>query len=86
VVAIQGILGAIAHVWWYEGVHQVGASRAAIFLNLQPVVGVLLAWLMLGETIEPAEIVGGIAVLAGVGLTTRTGQRATRAAPPRPTS
>ena len=63
-----------------------GASRAAIFLNLQPVVGVLLSWLLLGETIEPAEIVGGIAVLSGVGLTTRAGQRATRAALPRPTS
>lgn len=82
VVAIQGILGAIAHVWWYEGVHRVGASRAAIFMNLQPVVGVVLAWVMLGETIEPAEIVGGLAVLAGVGLTTRVGQRA--APPPRP--
>jgi len=82
VVAIQGILGAIAHVWWYEGVHRVGASRAAIFMNLQPVVGVVLAWGMLGETIEPAEIVGGLAVLAGVGLTTRVGQRATPAARP----
>jgi drug/metabolite transporter (DMT)-like permease len=82
VVAIQGVLGAIAHVWWYEGVHRVGASRAAIFMNLQPVVGVVLAWVMLGETIEPAEIVGGLAVLAGVGLTTRVGQRATPAARP----
>src|SRR6185503_11797790 len=63
VVAIQGILGAIAHVWWYEGVHRVGASRAGIFMNLQPVVGVVLAWVMLGETIEPAEIVGGLARL-----------------------
>lgn len=84
VVAIQGILGAIAHVWWYEGVHRVGASRAAIFMNLQPVVGVVLAWLLLGETIEPAEIVGGLAVLAGVGLTTRAGQRAVAAARPAP--
>jgi drug/metabolite transporter (DMT)-like permease len=82
VVAIQGILGAIAHVWWYEGVHRVGASRAAIFMNLQPVVGVVLAWVMLGETIEPAEIVGGLAVLAGVALTTRMGQRV--APPARP--
>jgi len=86
VVAVQGILGAIAHVWWYEGVHRVGASRAGIFLNLQPLVGVLLAWLMLGETIGPAEIVGGLAVIAGVGLTTRLGQRATPAAPTRPAS
>lgn len=82
VVAIQGILGAIAHVWWYEGVHRVGASRAGIFMNLQPVVGVVLAWVMLGETIEPAEIVGGLAVLAGVGLTTRVGPRAGPAARP----
>jgi drug/metabolite transporter (DMT)-like permease len=65
------MLGAVAHVWWYEGVHQVGASRAGIFMNLQPVVGVILAWIILGETIEPAEILGGLAVLAGVGMTTR---------------
>ena len=84
VVAIQGILGAIAHVWWYEGVHRVGASRAAIFMNLQPVVGVVLAWVMLGETIEPAEIAGGFAVLAGVGLTTQGGPRTPPAARPAP--
>ena len=71
VVVLQAMLGAVAHVWWYEGVHQVGASRAGIFMNLQPVVGVVLAWIILGETIEPAEILGGLAVLAGVGMTTR---------------
>ena len=69
VVAAQAVLGAVAHVWWYEGVHRVGASRAAIFMNLQPVVGVILAWLLLGETIEAAEVIGGLAVLAGVWLT-----------------
>lgn len=69
VVAGQAVLGAVAHVWWYEGVHQVGASRAAIFMNLQPVVGVILAWGLLGETVEAAEILGGLAVLAGVWLT-----------------
>jgi drug/metabolite transporter (DMT)-like permease len=71
VVMLQAVLGAVAHVWWYEGVHQVGASRAGIFMNLQPVVGVVLAWIILGESIEPAEILGGLAVLAGVGMTTR---------------
>lgn len=71
VVAIQGILGAIAHVWWYEGVHRVGASRAGIFMNLQPVVGVVLAWAMLREAVEWPEIVGGALVLLGVALTTQ---------------
>lgn len=71
VVLYQAILGAVAHVWWYEGVRAVGASRAAIFLNFQPVVGLLLAAVMLGETIEWPEVVGGIAILAGVALVTR---------------
>jgi drug/metabolite transporter (DMT)-like permease len=69
VVTGQAVLGAVAHVWWYEGVHQVGASRAAIFMNLQPLVGVVLAWGLLGEKVEAAEILGGLAVLAGVWLT-----------------
>jgi drug/metabolite transporter (DMT)-like permease len=49
----------------------VGPSRAAIFLNLQPVVGVLLAWAMLHEAIAWPEVAGGLLVLLGVALTTR---------------
>ena len=71
IVGYQAILGSIAHVWWYEAVHLVGPSRSAVFLNLQPVVGVLLAWAMLGERIGLTGILGGAAVLAGVAFTTR---------------
>jgi drug/metabolite transporter (DMT)-like permease len=71
VVGYQAFLGAVAHVWWYEGVRAVGPSRSAIFMNLQPVVGVLLAWAMLGEEIGWPELLGGAAVLWGVWLTTR---------------
>ena len=79
VVLYQALLGAVAHVWWYEGVKAVGPSRAAVFLNLQPIVGVLLAWVMVGETIEWPEVGGGALVLLGVALTTRA-----PAAPPGP--
>jgi drug/metabolite transporter (DMT)-like permease len=72
VVLYQAILGALAHVWWYEGVKAVGPSRSAIFMNFQPVVGVLLAAALLGETITLAQVLGGLAVLVGVALTTRT--------------
>ena len=41
------------------------------FMNLQPVVGVLLAWAMLGERIGASGLLGGAAVLGGVALTTR---------------
>jgi drug/metabolite transporter (DMT)-like permease len=71
VVLYQAFLGAVAHVWWYEGVKAVGPSRAAIFMNLQPIVGVLLAWVMLHEAIEWPEVVGGALVLLGVALTTQ---------------
>jgi len=70
VVFYQAFLGAVAHVWWYEGVKAVGPSRAAIFMNLQPIVGVALAWVLVGEAIEWPEVAGGALVLLGVALTT----------------
>ncbi len=71
VVGYQAILGSVAHVWWYEAVRALGPSRSAVFLNLQPVVGVLLAWIMLGERIGGLALVGGAAILTGVALTSR---------------
>jgi drug/metabolite transporter (DMT)-like permease len=71
VIVYQAILGAVAHVWWYRAVQVVGPSRSAIFMNLQPIVGVLLAATLLGEQTSPWQMVGGALVLAGVALTTR---------------
>ncbi len=70
VVFYQGVLGAIAHVWWYRAVHVVGPSRAATFMNLQPVVGVALAAALLAERVGPWDVLGGLRVLLGVALTT----------------
>ena len=47
-----------------------GPSRAAIFMNLQPMVGLLLAWVLVGEAIGWPEVAGGALVLLGVALTT----------------
>jgi drug/metabolite transporter (DMT)-like permease len=71
VVFFQGLLGAVAHIWWYEAVHVVGPSQAAIFTNLQPIVGIVLAPLLLGERITIWQVAGTLLVLAGVALTTR---------------
>lgn len=71
VVVYQSVLGAVAHVWWYRAVEVVGPSRSAIFLNLQPLVGVALAGALLREPIGLWQILGTASVLAGVGLTTR---------------
>ena len=71
IVFYQGILGAVAHIWWYEAVLVVGPSQAAIFTNLQPIIGIVLAPLLLGERIGIWHVIGTLFVLAGVGLTTR---------------
>ncbi len=75
VIVYQAILGAVAHVWWYRAVEVVGPSPAAVFMNLQSVVGVALAAILLAEGVGPWQIAGGLLVLVGVGLTTELGLR-----------
>jgi drug/metabolite transporter (DMT)-like permease len=70
-IVYQGILGAVAHVWWYRAVQVVGPSRSATFMNLQPIVGLLLAATLLGERVSPWQLAGGVLVLGGVALATR---------------
>jgi drug/metabolite transporter (DMT)-like permease len=71
-VAAVGYLGlvgtAVAFVWFYEGVKQVGAARAAVFTNLVPVFGVALAVAVLDEPLLASMVVGGLVALAGVSL------------------
>jgi drug/metabolite transporter (DMT)-like permease len=56
----------VGFVWWYDGVAELGAARAAAFVNLVPLFGVLLAAVILSETVGPAKIAGGILIVAGV--------------------
>jgi drug/metabolite transporter (DMT)-like permease len=54
-----------------HGVHTVGVSRTVVFVYLIPVVTAALSALLLGESLLPAQVIGGAAVLAGVYVTTR---------------
>ena len=44
------------------------AARASVFLNGIPVVTAVTAWLVLGETLVPLQIAGGVLVVAGVSI------------------
>jgi drug/metabolite transporter (DMT)-like permease len=68
VVLYQALVGAVAHVWWYRAVEVVGPSRSAVFMNLQPLMGLALAALLVGEGIGPWHLLGCLFVLAGVAL------------------
>lgn len=58
----------VAYLWWYEGVHAIGSSRAAVFVNLVPVFVMILS-IFQGHWPNTAQVAGALLVLAGVYLT-----------------
>jgi drug/metabolite transporter (DMT)-like permease len=57
-----------AFVLWGRGLQRLGASRAAVFINLVPVFTVAMAVLFLGERTTVWQVVGMVIVLGGVYL------------------
>lgn len=57
-------------VFWIKGVCLIGPSRASIFMNLMPIFTLFFAFLLLGETINLHQLIGGVFVIAGVYVTT----------------
>ncbi len=61
----------LAFVWFYKGVHAIGAARASQFINLVPVSGVFLGAWLLNEPLTWSLLSGGAMVLFGLWLTNR---------------
>jgi drug/metabolite transporter (DMT)-like permease len=72
-LAISGILcTATTTLLWNWGIHHVPASRAGVFLNIEPVLGSILGVELLGEKLGPLAWLGGALILAAaITLTTR---------------
>lgn len=58
--------GLVATLIWFWLVGQIGATRAATFHFLNPVFGVAIAALLLGETIGPLDVVGVLVTTFGI--------------------
>lgn len=59
---------ALAFVFWYDGVGQVGASRAAVFQNVVPVSSAFFSVILLGDKIQLFHGLGAALILYGVYL------------------
>jgi drug/metabolite transporter (DMT)-like permease len=72
-LAISGLLcTATTTLLWNWGIHHVPASRAGVFLNIEPALGSLLGVQLLGERLGPYAWAGGALILtAAITLTTR---------------
>jgi drug/metabolite transporter (DMT)-like permease len=65
----------VSHIWFYRGLRVVSAAVASLTVNLLPFQVLALSWLLLGEPITWAHVIGAIVVIAGVLLATRSSER-----------
>jgi drug/metabolite transporter (DMT)-like permease len=61
----------VTNLLWFNAIHRVGPSRAALYTNLQPFLGAVFALLILSESITKLQIVGGLLIAAGIVLASR---------------
>lgn len=64
----------LANWFYYRGVQSVGASRAAMFMYIVPVSGVLLAVALLGERLTLVQMFGSLLMVLGIWLVNRRGE------------
>lgn len=63
------VITALGYLAWNWALERVPAPRAAIFLNIQPLVGALLGAYYLGEPLTAFTLTGGALILVGLTLT-----------------
>ncbi len=63
----------IAFLAMFEGVRLLGASQAGMLMNLEPVLTILLAFLVLHETLTPLQLLGAALVVSAVVAAQRFG-------------
>jgi len=69
-LAYSGLFALVlAYLFWYNGVRVLGPTRTAMYSNLQPIFAVIVAWLVLSETVTVWQIAGAISIISGLVLT-----------------
>jgi drug/metabolite transporter (DMT)-like permease len=67
-----GLMGsAVGFFWYYQGIKALGPARAGVFINIVPLSSVLLAFLLLHESVDASLLTGAVLIVGGVYLTNR---------------
>jgi drug/metabolite transporter (DMT)-like permease len=69
VVLVPTVLAYGINAW---ALRRATPTLVAVYVYLQPIVVVALAWLQLGEPLHPHAFVGGLLILAGVAVVAST--------------
>jgi len=59
----------VAYIIWYRGVQRLGPARTALYSNFTPIVAMLAAWVLLGETPTIWQGMGAGGIFSGLYLT-----------------
>lgn len=71
-VVISTVLAqVIGFIGWFTATERLGAARVSVLLNITPIVGLVLAALVLGEAVTPLKIAAALVILLGVYLANR---------------
>ena len=66
-IAYIAVLGTLVPFGLYlEGVGLIRSNRASVTATLEPITGGIVAYLFLGEGLQPMQILGGLLVIAAV--------------------
>jgi drug/metabolite transporter (DMT)-like permease len=66
----------LTNILWFKAIDRVGPSHATLFVNLQPFLAVVFAVLLLSEKITWLQVVGGVAIAAGIVMARRRREEA----------
>ena len=61
----------LAYIAWYDALQALSTAQTGVFLYIEPLVTVVVAFFVLGEPITPALLIGGAVILFGVWLVNR---------------
>jgi len=61
----------LAYLAWYDALKALTTAQTGVFLYIEPLVAVVVAFFVLGEAITPASLIGGAVILFGVWLVNR---------------
>ncbi|MBE9524988.1 MAG: DMT family transporter [Chloroflexi bacterium] len=64
----------LAYIFWYDGLQALQVSKVGAMLYIEPVVAVIIAAIILGETIHVTSLIGGLGIFVGVYSVERFGK------------
>ena len=68
-IAYLGVLStALCYVFFAMGIETIGANKAASFINVVPIFGILSSWIWIGENLGFVQIISFILIYYGVKL------------------